>query len=82
MESSGTARVAIGAGKDRIEAAREALFALGGIGKWVKPGDRVLLKPNIMSTGSAPMITDIAPPHRDHMIEFDKKYGAKIRSSR
>jgi uncharacterized protein (DUF362 family) len=59
MDGAGKARVAIGAGRDRIEAADNAMAALGGIENWVKPGDRVLLKPNIMSAGSAPMITHI-----------------------
>ncbi|MDD5225098.1 MAG: DUF362 domain-containing protein [bacterium] len=51
--------VSIATGKNRIEAVRQAFEYLGGIGKWVKPGSRVLLKPNIMSTGGTPMITHI-----------------------
>ena len=36
----------------------------------------------MFADGSPPMITDIAPPHRDHMIEFENKYGDKIRQPR
>jgi ferric-dicitrate binding protein FerR (iron transport regulator) len=36
----------------------------------------------MFADGSPPIVTDIAPPHRDHMIEFEKKYGAKIRARR
>jgi ferric-dicitrate binding protein FerR (iron transport regulator) len=36
----------------------------------------------MFADGSPPLITDIAPPHRDHMIDFEKKYGDKIRAPR
>jgi ferric-dicitrate binding protein FerR (iron transport regulator) len=36
----------------------------------------------MFADGGAPMVTDIAPPHRDHLVEFEKKYGSKIRGKR
>lgn len=52
-------KVAVGYGNDRIECLRQAFSALGGIGQWVKPGHRVLLKPNIMAAMGTPGITHI-----------------------
>src|SRR5574341_2055432 len=51
--------VAVGYGEDRIEAINRAFQALGGIGKWVKPGMKVLLKPNLMTSMGTPAITHI-----------------------
>jgi len=51
--------VAIGCGEDRIEALYKAFRALGGIGKWVKPGMNVLLKPNVMTAMGTPGVTHI-----------------------
>lgn len=50
-------RVAVATGRDRIEAVRKAFDYLGGIGKWVKPGHKVLLKPNMMSPQGSPGVT-------------------------
>ena len=36
----------------------------------------------MFADGSAPIVTDIAPPHRDHLIEFEKKYGRVVRPNR
>jgi len=36
----------------------------------------------MFADGSPSLVEDIAPPHRDHLIEFEKKYGAKIRPER
>jgi hypothetical protein len=36
----------------------------------------------MFADGRPPMVTDIAPPHRDHLIQFEKKYGSKIRGGR
>jgi len=54
-----TATVAIAKGRDRVECIDNAFRHLGGIEQWVKPGMRILLKPNIMSAGGAPLITHI-----------------------
>jgi hypothetical protein len=35
----------------------------------------------MFSDGRAPLVTDIAPAHRDHMIEFEKKYAKVLRPS-
>jgi len=51
--------VAIAKGKDRIEAVNNAFSYLGGIGKFVKPGDKVLLKTNMMTAMGVPTITHI-----------------------
>jgi hypothetical protein len=32
--------------------------------------------------GTPPIVTDIAPPHMDHLVEFETKYRAGIRSAR
>lgn len=42
----GTPRVAVARGTDAVANVRAALGALGGIGQFIRPGDRVLLKPN------------------------------------
>lgn len=36
----------------------------------------------MFADGSPPLVTDIAPPHRDHLIEFEKKYGRIVRPDR
>ena len=36
----------------------------------------------MFADGSPSMVTDIAPPHRDHLIEFEKKYGRIVRPDR
>jgi ferric-dicitrate binding protein FerR (iron transport regulator) len=36
----------------------------------------------MFADGSPSLVEDIAPPHRDHLIEFEKKYSAKIRPAR
>ncbi len=33
-------------------------------------------KRKVMPTGGDPFIDDIAPPHRDHLLEFQEKYSA------
>lgn len=33
-------------------------------------------KRKVMPAGKAPFIDDIAPPHHDHLLEFQNKYGA------
>ncbi len=40
-------RLAIVTGRDRSRTLSRAIDALGGIGRFVRPGDRVLLKPNV-----------------------------------
>lgn len=40
-------RMAIVTGRDRVETLHRALAALGGIERFVRPGDRVVVKPNI-----------------------------------
>lgn len=59
MNKSRKSRVGIGYGSNRIECVRKAFQALGGIQQWVKPGHKVLLKPNIMSAQGTPQITHI-----------------------
>ncbi len=54
-----TSKVAVARGQNREEGVRRSFELLGGLGRWVKPGSRVLLKPNIMSAGATPMITHI-----------------------
>jgi hypothetical protein len=36
----------------------------------------------MFADGSPPMLTDIAPPHRDHLIAFEREYGPIIRRDR
>jgi hypothetical protein len=36
----------------------------------------------MFADGTPPKITDIAPPHMDHLVEFEAKYHAGIRSVR
>jgi len=71
-------RVSIGKGRDRVEAARAAIESLGGIEQWVKPGQTVLLKPNIMSAGSAPMITHVDLLKGLYMILKDAGAGEVV----
>jgi uncharacterized protein (DUF362 family) len=42
-----TPRMAIARGSERADTVHQALNAVGGIAEFVKPGDRVLLKPNV-----------------------------------
>jgi hypothetical protein len=44
----------------------------------IPPGKRKVM----FADGQPPMITDIAPPHRDHLVEFDAKYRGRIRPVR
>lgn len=69
------ATVSIGWGKDRIQAVRAAFAALGGIGKWVKPGNTVLLKPNMMTAMGTPTVTHIDTIRG--LAELCKEAGAK-----
>ncbi|MDD5222840.1 MAG: DUF362 domain-containing protein [bacterium] len=59
MENNLKAKVGIGYGNNRIECVRKAFAALGGIQQWVKPGHKVLLKPNIMAAQGGAQITHI-----------------------
>jgi len=43
----GTPRLVIARGKDPERMLRAALDAMGGVGRFVQPGDRVVLKPNV-----------------------------------
>ncbi|MBC7342583.1 MAG: DUF362 domain-containing protein [Clostridia bacterium] len=52
-------KVAIATGKDRVQAVRTAFQYLGGIEQWVKPGYKVLIKPNVMTAMGTPTVTHI-----------------------
>jgi len=52
-------QVAVATGPDRVAAVRKAFELLGGIGRWVKPGHKVLLKPNIMAPQGSPATTHV-----------------------
>ncbi len=51
--------VSIASGKDRVDAVNRAFEHLGGVGKYVKSGDKVLLKTNMMTAMGVPTITHI-----------------------
>ena len=51
--------VALAKGENRIEAIAQAFDLLGGIKRWIKPGDRVLLKPSVLMVGGTPLLTHI-----------------------
>lgn len=59
MPSAKSAKVSVATGEDRIQCVKNAFAFLGGIGKWVKKGDTVLLKPNMMTSMGTPCITHI-----------------------
>jgi hypothetical protein len=41
----------------------------------IPPGKRKVM----YADGKPPIITDIAPPHKEHLIEFETKYRSGIR---
>lgn len=69
------ATVAIGQGEDRVRAVRAAFEALGGIQKWVKPGNTVLIKPNMMTSMGTPTITHVDTIRG--LAELCREAGAK-----
>ncbi|HIH96972.1 MAG TPA: DUF362 domain-containing protein [Thermoplasmata archaeon] len=56
-EKPGRSQVALATGKDAGEATHQAVEKLGGIKKFVKPGDRVFIKPNMATPTQAPTTT-------------------------
>lgn len=61
-----TGKLAVATGSDRVKTVRAALDALGGIGKFVKRGDRVVLKINA-GFATPPMLS--ATTHPDLVAE-------------
>lgn len=59
MSNDKRVTVAVGFGDDRIACLRSAFQSLGGIEQWVKPGHKVLLKPNMMTSMGTPTVTHI-----------------------
>lgn len=68
-------KVAIGKGNSRIESAKKSLELLGGIKKYVKKGDKVFIKPNLMT--SIGMLCNTHPDIIRLVVEECKKAGAK-----
>jgi uncharacterized protein (DUF362 family) len=52
-------QVSIATGKDAKEATYQTIKRLGGIKKFVKPGDKVFIKPNLVAPTQAPTTTSL-----------------------
>lgn len=68
-------KVAIGKGSNRVESAKRSLGFLGGIKKYVKPGDKVFIKPNFMM--GVGMLCNTHPDIIRLVVHECKKAGAK-----
>ncbi len=69
--------VAVAEGSDHAAVARRALAALGGMGHFVKPGNTVVVKPNIGWDRSAELAANTNPVVVRAVVEECLKAGAK-----
>jgi len=64
-------------GKDYEKTLRTAIDMLGGIGKFIKKGDRVVIKPNIAWNRAPEMAANTNPEVVAGLVKLCKKAGAK-----
>jgi uncharacterized protein (DUF362 family) len=69
-------RMAIVTGTDRVRTLRRALDALGGIGRFIKPGDRVLVKVNAAFAAPAILSATTNPDVAAELVRLCRAAGA------
>jgi uncharacterized protein (DUF362 family) len=70
------AKMAIVTGADRVRTLRRALDAMGGIGRFIKPGDRVLLKVNAAFAAPAILSATTNPELAAELVRLCHAAGA------
>jgi uncharacterized protein (DUF362 family) len=70
--------VAVAKGASPSDNTRKAIEALGGIEKFVKPGDRVLLKPNCISSHAPTSAINTNPEVVAEVARLCQKAGARV----
>jgi uncharacterized protein (DUF362 family) len=62
---------------DRVPATRAAVDLLGGMGRFVKPGQKVVIKPNMSFAGGPEDATDTNPEVVRELVAMCRKAGAE-----
>jgi uncharacterized protein (DUF362 family) len=75
--SSYKSPLAVAKGANPAENTRKAIEALGGIEKFVRPGDRVLLKPNCISSNGPTSAVNTNPEVVGEIARLCQKAGAR-----
>lgn len=69
-------KVTLATNEDHVSALRASLVAIGGIKRFIKPGDRVTIKPNVGWDRSAAQAANTSPILVGEMVRLVKEAGA------
>ena len=71
-------QVAVVTGRSRVEAVRRGLVLLGGLERFVRPGDRVLVKPNVAFARPAELGATAHPDTVGEVVRLCVAAGARV----